>query len=79
MFATHIMRKSYLKADLGSLDYKETATRLQKEWNLENPQHLPFASHVTNHALVSVLNKGLLYNACERESARVCNNLPYPN
>ena len=61
-----------LKADFVCvLDYRETATRLQKEWNLENPQQLPFAPHVTNHALVSVLNKGLLYNACERESATV--------
>ncbi|KAM3079371.1 hypothetical protein ACMFMG_005803 [Clarireedia jacksonii] len=35
---------------------------------MENPQQLPFAPHVTNHALVSVLNKGLLYDACERNS-----------
>ena len=69
----------FWKADLDSLDYKETAVRLQKEWNLDNPQQLPFAHHVTNHALVSVLNKGLLYNACERESARVRNNLSDPS
>jgi hypothetical protein len=68
-----------LKADLDSVDYKETALRLQKEWNLENPEQLPFASHVTNHALVAVLNKGLLYNACERESARVSNYLSNPS
>ncbi len=70
MFVAH--PKSPEKANSDSPGYQETALRLQKEWNLENPQQLPFAPHVTNHALVSVLNKGLLYNACERESARVC-------
>jgi hypothetical protein len=58
--------------DCHSSDYQETALRLQKEWNLENPQQLAFAPHVKNHALVSVLNKGLLYNTSEKEAAQVC-------
>lgn len=53
------------------LDYRDTAVRLQKEWNVADPQQLSFAAHVTNHALVSILNRGLLYSACERETARV--------
>ncbi|KAH7351055.1 WD repeat protein [Rhexocercosporidium sp. MPI-PUGE-AT-0058] len=48
-------------------DYKETAVRLQQEWNIQDPQQLPFAPHVTNHALVAVLNRGLLYNVQERD------------
>ncbi|KAH6712902.1 WD repeat protein [Leptodontidium sp. 2 PMI_412] len=48
-------------------DYKETAVRLQQEWNTQDPQQLPFAPHVTNHALVAVLNRGLLYNVQERD------------
>ncbi|KAK0102477.1 hypothetical protein ONS95_006096 [Cadophora gregata] len=48
-------------------DYKETAVRLQQEWNIQDPQQLSFAPHVTNHALVAVLNRGLLYNVQERE------------
>jgi hypothetical protein len=58
--------------DKYALDYRETAVRLQKEWNIEDPQHLPFAPHVTNHALVDVLNRGLLYNIIERDDGRVC-------
>jgi hypothetical protein len=63
----------FLRTDCDSLDYQETAVRLEKEWNVEDPQKLPFAPHVTSHALVAVLNRGLLYNTIERESARVCN------
>ncbi|KAK2625802.1 hypothetical protein QTJ16_005114 [Diplocarpon rosae] len=48
-------------------DYSETAVRLQKEWDIRDPQELPFAPHVKNHALVAVLNRGLLYNVQERE------------
>lgn len=62
------------KTDRATLDYHDTALRLQKEWDREDPQQLPFAPHVTNHALVSILNKGLLYNACERETLRVRNH-----
>ncbi|RDW82073.1 hypothetical protein BP6252_03185 [Coleophoma cylindrospora] len=51
--------------------YEETAVRLQKEWNCQDPQTLPFAPHVTNRALVSILNRGLLYNAVERDTALV--------
>ncbi|RKF55466.1 F-box-like/WD repeat-containing protein TBL1Y [Erysiphe neolycopersici] len=48
------------------LDYFETAVRLQKEWNIKDPQELPFAPHVRPHALVSILNRGLIYNMHER-------------
>ncbi|TAQ87828.1 hypothetical protein B7494_g3863 [Chlorociboria aeruginascens] len=48
--------------------YEETACKLQKEWDLKDPEHaLPFAPHVKNHTLVTILNKGLLYNVAERE------------
>ncbi|KIN05596.1 hypothetical protein OIDMADRAFT_114190, partial [Oidiodendron maius Zn] len=50
--------------------YHDAAVHLQKRWDIQDPQQLPFAPHVTNHALVTVVNKGLLYNACERETAR---------
>ena len=59
------------KTNCNYLDYKETAVRLQKEWNIQDPQKLPFAPHVTNHALVTVLNKGLVYNAVERGLSQV--------
>ena len=63
----------WYKADEDFLGYTESALRLQKEWGVQDPQkEFDFAPHVTNHALVSVLNKGLLYNASERESTRVC-------
>ncbi|CZS88025.1 hypothetical protein WAI453_000418 [Rhynchosporium graminicola] len=48
-------------------DYKETAVRLQQEWNIQDPQQLPFAPHVTINTLVAVLNRGLLYNVQERD------------
>lgn len=51
------------------LDYCETAIRLQKEWNMEDPQRLSFAPHVKSHALVSILNRGLIYNMHERRFA----------
>jgi len=63
----------FMRTNCDALDYRETALRLQKEWNMENPQQLPFAPHVTDHALVAVLNRGLLYNAVEREFAQVRN------
>ncbi|KUJ18272.1 WD40 repeat-like protein [Mollisia scopiformis] len=51
-------------------DYRETAVRLQKEWNKEDPQQLPFANHVENHSLVAMLNSGLLYSAQHREATK---------
>ncbi|KAL3422410.1 hypothetical protein PVAG01_06566 [Phlyctema vagabunda] len=51
-------------------DYRKTALTLQSEWNTTEPQELPFAPHVTNHALVGVLNRGLLYHAAERDTTR---------
>jgi transducin (beta)-like 1 len=58
-------------------DYRETAARLQKEWNIQDPQQLPFAPHVTHHALVAVLNRGLLYNVQEREPQQVRSSLTW--
>ncbi|RFU31886.1 hypothetical protein B7463_g4495, partial [Scytalidium lignicola] len=57
------------KPEYAPAHYRETALKLQKEWNVQDPQHLSFAPHVKNHALVAVLNKGLLFNAVEREVA----------
>ncbi|KAE8445476.1 hypothetical protein EG329_013366 [Mollisiaceae sp. DMI_Dod_QoI] len=51
-------------------DYRDTAVRLQKEWNIQDPQQLPFAPHVDAHALVRVLNRGLLYNGQERDATK---------
>ncbi|KAH8599357.1 WD40-repeat-containing domain protein [Bisporella sp. PMI_857] len=59
--------------------YHETAVKLQKEWNVEEPQkQLDFAPHVKNYALVQVVNKGLLYNASERRAAEASPDL-FPN
>lgn len=44
---------------------------LQREWKIEEPQHLDFAPHVKHHALVSVLQRGLLYHDIERQSLQV--------
>lgn len=49
------------------LDYRETAVKLQKEWNIAHPEQLPFARHVNVNALVRVTNRGLLYDESERE------------
>ncbi|KAJ9141918.1 WD repeat protein [Pleurostoma richardsiae] len=52
-------------------NYREAAAKFQKEWHVEQPhRHFDFAPHVKNHALVSVLNRGLLYNALERDYVR---------
>jgi hypothetical protein len=53
------------------LDYRETAAKFQKEWHIQEPhRQFDFAPHVKNHALVSVVNRGLLYYALEREFAQ---------
>lgn len=52
-------------------DYRETAAKFQKEWHVKEPHRdLEFAPHVEGHALVSVVNRGLLYQALEREHTR---------
>ncbi|KAI1846517.1 hypothetical protein JX266_007414 [Neoarthrinium moseri] len=52
-------------------NYRETAVKFQKEWHKEQPhRQLDFARHVQSHALVNVLNKGLIYNSLEREYAQ---------
>ncbi|KFY41461.1 hypothetical protein V495_04921 [Pseudogymnoascus sp. VKM F-4514 (FW-929)] len=51
-------------------NYRETAVKLQSEWDVSDPQSLDFAPHVNNHALVAVLQRGLLYHEAERLSAQ---------
>ncbi|KAK0386542.1 hypothetical protein NLU13_6377 [Sarocladium strictum] len=52
-------------------NYRETAAKLQKEWHIKEPHRdFDFARHVKGHALVNVINRGLLYNGLEREHAR---------
>ena len=52
------------------LDYRETAAKFQKEWQIQAPhRHFDFAPHVKNYALVSTLNKGLVYEDLERQFA----------
>ncbi|KUI73986.1 F-box-like/WD repeat-containing protein TBL1XR1 [Cytospora mali] len=51
-------------------NYRETAAKFQKEWRVEAPhRHFDFANHVKNYALVSILNKGLIYQSLERDYA----------
>ncbi|POR38992.1 F-box-like/WD repeat-containing protein TBL1X [Tolypocladium paradoxum] len=51
-------------------NYRETAAKFQKEWHVKEPHRdLEFARHVKGHALVSVVNRGLLYYALERDCA----------
>ncbi|KAF4445519.1 hypothetical protein F53441_10772 [Fusarium austroafricanum] len=52
-------------------NYRETAAKFQKEWHVKQPhREFAFARHVKSHALVSVINRGLVYHALEREHAR---------
>ncbi|KAI0198756.1 WD40 repeat-like protein [Astrocystis sublimbata] len=52
-------------------NYRETAVKFQKEWHVQEPhRQLEFAPYVKSHALVNVLNKGLLYHSLEREHAQ---------
>ncbi|KAJ1338495.1 transducin (beta)-like 1 [Microdochium nivale] len=52
-------------------NYRETAVKFQKEWHVQEPhRELEFARHVQSHALVNVLNKGLVFNSLEREHAK---------
>ncbi|RDA94804.1 hypothetical protein CP533_4242 [Ophiocordyceps camponoti-saundersi (nom. inval.)] len=56
-------------------NYRETAAKFQKEWHVREPHRdFDFARHVKGHALVSVVNRGLLYSALERDFA--LNQLP---
>ncbi|KAI0161549.1 WD40 repeat-like protein [Xylariaceae sp. FL1272] len=49
-------------------NYRETAVKFQKEWHVQDPHRdLDFAPNVKSHALVNVLNKGLLFQSLERE------------
>ncbi|EWG36938.1 hypothetical protein FVEG_00784 [Fusarium verticillioides 7600] len=52
-------------------NYRETAAKFQKEWHVKQPhREFAFAPHVKSHALVSVINRGLVYHALEREHLR---------
>ena len=65
------LRRTQLTGVTNHTDYRETAVKFQKEWQVKEPHRdLPFARHVSGHALVSVLNRGLLYYGFEREAAR---------
>lgn len=58
------------------LDYLDTAAHLEKEWNVEQPQQkFDFAPHVKHHALVHVLQRGLLYNEAERNERQVSSSM----
>ncbi|KAL1884387.1 hypothetical protein VTK73DRAFT_81 [Phialemonium thermophilum] len=49
-------------------NYRETAAKFQKEWHIQAPhRHFDFAPHVKNYALISILNKGLVYESLERQ------------
>jgi hypothetical protein len=53
---------------LTTTDYRETAAKLQKEWRVHQPhRQFEFASHVNTYALVSLLNKGLIYEDYQRQ------------
>jgi hypothetical protein len=59
------------RASPSPADYRETAAKFQKEWHVKEPhREFAFARHVKGHALVSVINRGLVYYALERQSAR---------
>ena len=66
-----------MRAEYILLGYEESAVRLQKEWNHPDPQQLSCAPHVPNHALVVLLNRGLMYNVNERENLQVSNRSTY--
>ncbi|KAI5462291.1 WD40-repeat-containing domain protein [Mariannaea sp. PMI_226] len=52
-------------------NYRETAAKFQKEWHVKAPhREFSFARHVKSHALVSVINRGLLYYSLERDHKR---------
>ena len=51
-------------------DYRDTAAKLQKEWRVQAPHRkFDFAKHVHTYALVSLLNKGLIYEDYQRKFA----------
>ncbi|KAK3293251.1 WD40-repeat-containing domain protein [Chaetomium fimeti] len=63
--------------DCFSLHYRETAAKLQKEWRVHQPhRQFDFASHVNTYALVSLLNKGLIYEDYQRQFAAATHQAP---
>jgi transducin (beta)-like 1 len=58
-------------------NYRETAAKFQKEWHVKEPhRQFEFAPHVQGHALISVINRGLIYNSLERQHATSQVGLP---
>ncbi|KAL1989919.1 hypothetical protein VTN49DRAFT_7116 [Thermomyces lanuginosus] len=53
----------------------EAAVMLQRAWN-PNPQSLPFAPYIRNHALVSLVQKGLQYHEIEQSLDQDGNPVP---
>ncbi|KAK4233988.1 WD40-repeat-containing domain protein [Achaetomium macrosporum] len=58
-------------------NYRETAAKLQKEWRVHQPhRQFDFAPHVNTYALVSLLNKGLIYEDYQRQFAAAAQKTP---
>ena len=52
--------------------FNETALKLLKDWQCVLPQDLSFAPNIKGHALVDLVQKGLLYHAHEQRVRQVC-------
>ncbi|KAG9246903.1 WD repeat protein [Calycina marina] len=61
-----------------SIDYRETAVHLMKEWNTPEPQELPIFPHVPKHALVRLLQYGLQYDAALKEYESMATGVAKP-
>lgn len=64
-----------------SVGHGEAAAKLQRDW-LVDPQTLPFAQRIKTHALVSLVQKGLLYHQIEQSVGqvsrrRMCLHFPF--
>lgn len=63
-----------------ALDYNEAALKLQKEWRRldqvdgRDPANLSFAHHVKHHALITLLQQGLVSQSYERELQQASRN-----
>ncbi|PGH10234.1 hypothetical protein AJ79_05489 [Helicocarpus griseus UAMH5409] len=52
--------------------HAQAAIMLQRAWH-QNPDDLPFASYIKPHALVTLIQKGLLYYELEQSLDKACN------
>lgn len=50
--------------------YGDSAVKLQRDW-MADPQGLPFAQFMKSHALVTLVQKGLLYHEIEKSLEQV--------